>query len=181
MILRGISKGETTARLSRELGISRKQMTVIRQRLQANVERSLPDGPMADNAVFQADELYQNAGKKSRKHGEPADPPRRRANKRRGQGTFDKDRPPIYGVKGRTSGEVRYFVRAHADGTTCQEIIEECVPAGAALYTDGLSGYVAVGKEHCSVHGRVFHSKCEWARDDDGDGVREVHCTGQLR
>ena len=73
---------------------------------------------------------------------------------------------------------MRYFVRAHADGTTCQEIIEECVPPGAALYTDGLSGYVAVGKEHCSVHGRVFHRKCEWARDDDGDGVREVHCNG---
>ena len=73
-------------------------------------------------------------------------------------------------------------MRHHADGATCREIIEECVPAGAALYTDGLSGYVAVGKERCSavggVHGRVFHSKYEWARDDDGDGVREVHCNG---
>ena len=64
MILRGVSKGETTARLSRELGISRKQMTTIRQRLQANVERSLPDGVMAGNQAFEADELYQNAGEK---------------------------------------------------------------------------------------------------------------------
>ena len=57
-------------------------------------------------------------------------------------------------------------------------MIESTVPVGAALYTDGLSGYVAVGKERCSVHGRVFHSKYEWARDNDGDGVREVHCNG---
>jgi len=73
---------------------------------------------------------------------------------------------------------VRYFVRHHADGDTCREVIASTVPVGAVLYTDGLSGYVAVGKECCSVHGRVFHSKYEWARDDDGDGVREVHCNG---
>ena len=118
-------------------------------------------------------------GKKSSKHQDPADPPRRRGNKRKGQGTFDTDRPPIFGVKARSSGEVRYFVRHHADAPTCSEVIESTVPVGALLYTDGLSGYVAVGKERCSaavggVHGRVFHSKYEWARDDDGDGVREV-------
>ncbi len=73
---------------------------------------------------------------------------------------------------------MRYFVRHHADAATCHEVIASTVPVGAALYTDGLRGYVAVGKECCSVHGRVFHSKYEWARDDDGDGVREVHCNG---
>ena len=117
-------------------------------------------------------------GKKSKRHPDPADPPRRRGNKGKGQGTFDKDRPPIFGVKGRTSGEMRYFVRHHADAATCHEVIASTVPVGAALYTDGLRGYVAVGKECCSVHGRVFHSKYEWARDDDGDGVREVPCNG---
>ena len=73
---------------------------------------------------------------------------------------------------------MRYFVRHHANAATCREVIEGVVPPGATLYTDGLSGYVTVGKERCSVHGRVFHSKYEWARDDDGDGVREVHCNG---
>ncbi len=73
---------------------------------------------------------------------------------------------------------MRYFVRHHADAATCHEVIASTVPVGAALYTDGLRGYVAVGKECCSVHGRVFHSKYEWPRDDDGDGVREVHCNG---
>jgi transposase-like protein len=93
-------------------------------------------------------------------------------------GTWETDRVPIFGVKGRTSGEVRYFVRHHADQATCRDVIESTTPVGAKLYTDGLSGYVAVGQGHCSVHGRVFHSHFEWARDDDGDGVREVHCNG---
>jgi transposase-like protein len=66
LILRGIARAEPTARLSRELGISRKQMTTIRQRLQANVEKNLPDGVMAESGAFEADELYQNAGEKRR-------------------------------------------------------------------------------------------------------------------
>jgi transposase len=26
------------------------------------------------------------------------------------------------------------------------------------------------------IHSSVNHSQKEWARDDDGDGIREVHC-----
>ena len=37
LVLPGISKGETTARLSREMGLSGKQRTTIRQRLQCNL------------------------------------------------------------------------------------------------------------------------------------------------
>ena len=40
-------------------------------------------------------------------HRDPADPPRRRANRRRGHGTFANDRPPIAGVVGRDSGAFR--------------------------------------------------------------------------
>jgi transposase-like protein len=64
LMLRGITRGEATARLARELGISRKQMTTIRHRLQQSVETNLPDGVMADSGEFEADELYQNAGEK---------------------------------------------------------------------------------------------------------------------
>jgi hypothetical protein len=34
------------------------------------------------------------------------------------------------------------------------------------------SNYGGVHQRHASV----CHSRNEWARDDDGDGVREVHC-----
>jgi hypothetical protein len=46
-------------------------------------------------------------GKKSEPHHNPLDPPRRRANKRKGDGTYAKDRPPVVGTVGRESGQVR--------------------------------------------------------------------------
>ena len=63
LILRGIAKGEPTARLARELGVSRRQMHTLRQRVQNNVYETLPTTPMRD-PVVEADELYQNAGEK---------------------------------------------------------------------------------------------------------------------
>ena len=49
-------------------------------------------------------------GKKSDEHFDPLDPPRCRANKRRGRGTYANDRPPVLGVIGRESGQVRLRV-----------------------------------------------------------------------
>ncbi len=63
LLLRGIAKGEPTARLARELGVSRKQLHTLRQRIQANLNATAPTGIMTGTA-FEADELYQNAGEK---------------------------------------------------------------------------------------------------------------------
>lgn len=63
LLLRGITKGESTARLARELGLSRKQMHTLRQRLQTNLNETAPSELMAGTS-FEADELYQNAGEK---------------------------------------------------------------------------------------------------------------------
>lgn len=82
LILRGIAKGETTARLARELKISRKQMHTLRQRIQLNLYNTLPTGQM-EGKEFEMDELFQNAGEKGSRHDDPDDPPRRRANKKK--------------------------------------------------------------------------------------------------
>ncbi len=63
LLLRGMAKGEPTVRLARELGLSRKQLHTLRQRLQANLNVSAPTTVMTGTA-FEADELYQNAGEK---------------------------------------------------------------------------------------------------------------------
>jgi transposase-like protein len=72
LLLRGIAKGEPTARLARELGLSRKQLHTLRQRIQANINATAPTAVMM-GTTFEADELYQNAGEKkhspSRSHG----------------------------------------------------------------------------------------------------------------
>jgi transposase-like protein len=63
LLLRGIAKGEPTARLARELGMSRKQVHTLRHRVQANLNATAPTDVMRGTA-FEADELYQNAGEK---------------------------------------------------------------------------------------------------------------------
>jgi hypothetical protein len=65
---------------------------------------------LADAAV-EADEMYQNAGEKGVPQLDPEDPPRRRANKVRGHGTWDDDRPPILGIVGRDTGEFRLDIK----------------------------------------------------------------------
>lgn len=63
LLLRGIAKGEPTARLARELGMSRKQLHTLRHRVQANLNATAPTNVMRGTA-FKADELYQHAGEK---------------------------------------------------------------------------------------------------------------------
>jgi transposase len=119
-------------------------------------------------------------GKKGIPHDDAADPPRRRANRRRGHGTFANDRPPIAGVVGRESGEFRSEVLDHADGAELEEVIECTTLEGTVVNTDEWKGYNSLpGMKR--GHKTVDHSgpKSTWARDDDGDGVREVHCNTQ--
>lgn len=59
--------------------------------------------------------MHQNAGEKGVKHEVPDDPPRWRVNKVKGHGTWDNDRPPVAGVVGRDSGEIRLAV-CHTSG-----------------------------------------------------------------
>ena len=68
LLLRGIAKGESTDRLARELGLSRKQLHTLRQRVQAGLNASAPTALMIGTA-FEADEWYQNAGEQ--KHASP--------------------------------------------------------------------------------------------------------------
>ena len=116
-------------------------------------------------------------GKKSEPHRNPDDPPRRRANKRRGRGTYANDRPPTLGVVGRESGGLRLIVCPDTRQATIVPKVEALTGPAVCLYTDGASAYapVAEGDTERTRH-TVCHSKGEWAADHDGDGIREVHC-----
>jgi hypothetical protein len=52
------------------------------------------------------------------RHADPTAPPRRRANNRRGHGTYENDRPPVVSTVGHQSGRCRLRVREHTDGAT---------------------------------------------------------------
>src|SRR5262245_48394042 len=110
-------------------------------------------------------------GKKGRAHRDPSDPPRTCANKRRGRDTYANDRPPIVGVVDRNTGQVRVRVKPDTKAKTLCGQVHVCTRPGAVLNTDGSDSYAPVQRPHAAVR----HSRKEWARDDDGDGLREVH------
>ena len=72
LILRGFAQGVPTARLARELGVSRPHLLELRQEVQARAAAAAPAAPLPDDVV-EADEMYQNAGEKR-----PPAPRRRR-------------------------------------------------------------------------------------------------------
>jgi transposase-like protein len=76
-------------------------------------------------------------------------------------------------VLSRETGEQRFWVCDHADRRTCADLITENVPHHRAiLYTDEWQSY----RGSHPAQATVCHGVHEWARDDDGDGRREVHC-----
>jgi transposase len=110
-------------------------------------------------------------GKKGEKHSDPLDPPRRRANKQKGHGTYENDRPPIIGTVGRESGQVRLRIAKHTDGKTLKRHMAQFTRPDAVVNTDEWQGYSQIERQRVTVN----HGAHEWARDDDADGIREVH------
>ena len=110
-------------------------------------------------------------GKKGVEHFDPLDPPRPRANKRRGRGTFANDRPPVLGTIGRDSGQVRLRVVTDTKQITLRAHVEQFTGEGTHVDTDEYDSYNTVDRPRSTV----THGHKEWARDDDGDGIREVH------
>ena len=65
-------------------------------------------------------------------------------------------------------------VERHADRETLEGVVETDTREGAKVNTDEWRGYDHL-PEMGRGHATVCHAIGEWARDDDGDGIREVH------
>jgi transposase-like protein len=160
--------------LAEELDLDYGKLLERRHRIQRLALENKPIDPLSDEQT-EADEMYQNAGEKGTPHDAPDDPPRRRANKQVGRGTMDNDRPPILGVVGRSTGKIRLTVCEDTRQDTIEPQIESDTQPTTTLNTDECSAYNHIAMTGRG-HARVCHSLGEWARDDDGDGIREVHC-----
>ena len=76
---------------------------------------------------------------------------------------------------GRESGTLRLTVTERSDGETLQRVVRRATWPMVAVNTDewqGYNGLPGTGR----LRSTVCHAEREWARDDDGDGIREVHC-----
>ncbi len=174
-ILQGFAQGIPTLHLARELGIDRKHLLERRHEIQALAAAACDRNPLPDQVV-EVDEMYQNAGEKGILHPDPEDPPRRRANQARGHGTWDMDRPPILGIMGRESGRVQLIVKHNSARADLEPTVLDVTQPGCTINTDEWGAYNHLSEQQ-RRHVTVCHapSRREWARDDDGDGIREVH------
>ena len=80
------------------------------------------------------------------------------------------------GVVGRGTGEIVLRVVERTDGATLTGFVTDHTADGAMVYTDEWGGYNGLPTANRG-HATVNHTpgQREWARDDDGDGIREVH------
>jgi transposase len=75
-------------------------------------------------------------------------------------------------VISRETGEPRLWGCDHADPPTCAALIAENIPVGRTwLYTDEWQSYRGSHPDPATVR----HGVRDWARDDEGDGRRDVH------
>ncbi len=72
---------------------------------------------------------------------------------------------------GRESGQARLRVTAHTDRETLEPHVHQTTLESAEVFTDEWHAYDRLQRAHATV----AHGRKEWARDDDGDGIREVH------
>lgn len=174
-ILQGIAQGASTLHLAQELGIDRKHLLERRHIVQDFAASACIRTPMSEN-VTEVDEMYQNAGEKGIKHPDENDPPRRRGNQARGHGTWNSDRPPILGIIGRENGQIQLEVKHNSARKDLEPTVLDATQPGSTINTDEWGAYNHL-VEADRLHVTVCHTpgKRVWARDDDGDGIREVH------
>lgn len=126
--------------------------------------------------IVECDEVYIVAGHKGqpdavRQAGRM--PRRRRLKGRRGRGTAASDKPPVLGMVQR-GGPVVLVVLPNIQQTTIKPHLTTHIVPGSEVHTDELSVYFRL-KRWGYQHKTINHSRGEYARDDDGDGVYEVH------
>jgi transposase-like protein len=174
LLLRGIVQGDPTTHLAQELDRDYGNLLKWRHRIQAQGLSNRLALELSDEAV-EVDEVYQNSGHKgpAEDDGDPT-PPRSRANKRRGRGTMETDRPPIVGLVGRETNQVRLEVCPDAKQETVIPLVKATTEPEATIYSDEAPTYQPVADTNRDHH-TVRHGEGEWARDDDGDGDNEVH------
>jgi hypothetical protein len=171
VLLRGMATGEPTARLAREPGLSRQPRHTLRQRIHGHLNATAPTVAMA-GTVFEADALYPKAGEKQHapsRSRRPATPARQYAPRARHR--CERSSPSHQPHRARHR-RAAWWVGDQEDRHTCPNLMADHGPSGCTrLSTEDWQ------RHRGSYRGpaMVSHGLREWARDDTGDGQREVH------
>jgi transposase-like protein len=177
LIIESFANGVASVETSKEARVNRQTTDRLFRLLRAAIYQTRSQEPivLAAEGIAEMDEVYITAGLKGRAGGlELEREPRKRGLKRRGRGTWDSDRLPVFGLLCR-GGEARLFVLRNVQTVTIRPIVEQMVQRGARVYTDGYCIYHFLSREGYQ-HRAVNHGAGEYALDLDGDGKCEVHC-----
>ncbi|CAI50814.1 ISH4-type transposase ISNph2 (plasmid) [Natronomonas pharaonis DSM 2160] len=120
------------------------------------------------------DEFYVSAGKKGRKRDRES---RSRALSKRGRGTYEEDKPPVFTLVDRGTGQ-RYVVPAKsADEATVRLLLENHEKESLTVYTDGFRAYDPLDDDEDFHRESVIHGDGEYVDGDAHVNTCESHAS----
>jgi len=105
------------------------------------------------------DELYVKVGLKGRERDQPS---RSRSLSTRGSGTYDQDKPPVFILEDRGTGE-RYAIAAKAaDESTIRLLLANRHQESLTVYIDGFRAYEPLDEDDAFTREYVVHGDGEY-------------------
>jgi len=120
------------------------------------------------------DEFYVKAGRKGRERDGPS---RSRALSTRGRGTYTEDKPPVFILADRGSGE-RYVIPAKAaTESTIRLLLADRQQESLTVYTDGFRAYDPLNEDDVFTREYVVHGDGEYVDGDIHVNTCESHAS----
>ncbi|WEL25922.1 IS1595 family transposase [Haloferax volcanii] len=156
--------------LQREIGVTYKTM----HRRVERFTRAL-DAPQLDLVgPVEIDEVYVSAGKKGRERDQES---RSRGLSTRGRGSYEGDKPPVFTIVDRGTGQ-RYVVPAKsADESTVRLLLADHEEESLTVYTDGFRAYDPLEDDDKFTREYVVHGDGEYANGDVHVNTCESHAS----
>jgi len=156
--------------LQREIGVTYKTM----HRRVERFTRAL-DAPQLDLVgPVEIDEVYVSAGLKGRERDQES---RSRGLSTRGRGSYDGDKPPVFTIVDRGTGQ-RYVVPAKsADESTVRLLLADHEEESLTVYTDGFRAYDPLEDDDEFTREYVVHGDGEYADGDVHVNTCESHAS----
>lgn len=149
---------KSTLEISNELGRKYDSVLAFVREVQT-VSEKIETG-VTVKGLIEIDEIYITAGEKGIKQ----DKPRKRGLKKRGRGTFDKDKPPVMTFTERR-GKTRFFVKKNLSKKDTNDTLKDISEGKIVVNTDEYSIYGSLSElENVKEHRTVNHSEC-YAKD----------------
>jgi len=120
------------------------------------------------------DEFYVKAGRKGRERDGPS---RSRALSTRGRGTYTEDKPPVFILVDRGSGDRHVIPAKAATESTIRLLLADCQQESLTVYTDGFRAYEPLDEDDTFTREYVVHGDGEYVDGDVHVNTCESHAS----